>query len=85
MLLLSSFSETFFWGGKPPPKKAECLLGLPLSFSEGKRAQHEKRGEEGHPPPAHSQFRHMHSSPHLPMSIALKTRQCHELMTKGCS
>jgi len=42
-------------GRRPPPKKAECLLGLP-SFSEGERAQHEKRGEDGHPPPPTHNF-----------------------------
>jgi len=51
-------------GENPPPKKAECLLGLP-SFSEGEKVQHEKRGEVGHPPlPTHNFV--MHSSPHLP-------------------
>jgi len=64
----------------PPLKKAECLLGLP-SFSEGEKAQHEKGGEEGHPPPSTHNFI-MHSSPHLPINVAKKTdRQTHDTGT----
>jgi len=53
----------------PPPKKAECLLGLP-SFLEGEKAQHKKGGRrQGHPPPPTHNFV-MHSSPHLPNKVS---------------
>jgi len=62
------FKDLLLGGKTPLRKKAECLLGLP-SFLEGEKAQHKKRGEEGHPsPPTHNFV--MHSSPHLPNKAA---------------
>ena len=62
------FKDLLLGKKTPLQKKAECLLGLP-SFSEGEKAQHKKRGEEGHPsPPTHNFV--MHSSPHLPNKAA---------------
>jgi len=49
----------------PPPKKGR----MPSRTPEGEKAQHKKRGEEGHPsPPTHNFV--MHSSPHLPNKAA---------------
>ena len=51
MLLLSSFSETFFWAGKPPSEKRQNAFSDSHPFRKGKKPNMKKGGEEGHPPP----------------------------------
>jgi len=57
MLLLSSFSETFFWGGKLPSEKGRMPSRTPILFGRGKSPTR-KTGGVGSSPPAHSQFHH---------------------------
>ena len=55
MLLLSSVSETFFWGAGTPSKKGRMPSQTPILFGKGKEPNTKKGG--GSSPPAHSQFR----------------------------
>ena len=51
MLLLSSFSETFFWAGKPPSKKSRMTSQPPILFGRGKSPTQKRGGGGSSPPP----------------------------------
>jgi hypothetical protein len=51
-------------GGKPPPKKVECLLRLPSIFRKEKSPM--KKGGKGSSPPCPRTISPAPSSPHLP-------------------
>ena len=50
MLLLSSVSETFFWGRETPPEKGRMPSQAPILFGKGKEPNTKKRGGGSSPP-----------------------------------
>ena len=64
MLLLSSVSETFFWGAGTPSKKGRMPSQTPILFGKGKEPNTKKGGRVI--PPCPLTISPVHSSPHLP-------------------